>query len=64
VRTQNLWLCVGLHSLVNTPIALWALPIPKFVAPTLALFLFIILGARVLPTQQRQSSSLDPIPGN
>jgi membrane protease YdiL (CAAX protease family) len=44
LRTGNLWLCIGLHSLLNAPTAIWDSPVPGFVIPTLALFLCLGVG--------------------
>ena len=53
LRTRNLWLCIGLHSLLNAPAAIWDSPVPGFVAPTVALFLCLGLGPRVQPREQQ-----------
>ena len=47
LRTGNLWLCIGLHSLLNAPAVLWISPIPGYVVPTAAVFLCLFLGPRL-----------------
>lgn len=49
LRTRNLWLCVGLHSLLNSPTAVWESPIPAVVVPSLALFVCLWIGSSAAP---------------
>jgi membrane protease YdiL (CAAX protease family) len=49
LRTRNLWLCIGLHSLLNVPATLWDSPVPGYLAPTVALFLCLGFGSRLQP---------------
>jgi len=46
VRTRNLWLCIGLHSLLNAPVPIWESPVPTEVAPAVVLLLCLGLGPR------------------
>ncbi len=47
LRTRNLWLCVGLHSLLNAPAPLWDSPVPVVVVPAAVLFLCLFFGPRL-----------------
>ncbi len=49
LRTRNLWLCIGLHSLLNVPATLWESPVPAYLAPTVVVFLCLGLGSRLRP---------------
>ena len=53
IKTSNLWLCIGLHSLLDSPALLWASVIPEWLAPLTGIILCIILGPRFYDIQKR-----------
>jgi membrane protease YdiL (CAAX protease family) len=53
MRTSNLWLCIGLHSLLDSPALLWSSIIPFWIVTLSVIILCIMLGPRFYVIQQR-----------
>jgi len=57
IRTGNLWLCIGLHSLFNRPTLIWSSHIPGEIVPLLVMFFFIAFSTRLFRMQTFQFPS-------
>lgn len=60
IRTGNLWLCIGLHSLFNRPTLIWSSHISGQIVPLLVIFFFIAFSTRLfrMPTFQFSSQGV------